>query len=336
MYTPSALLNGTIKKLTQEKGDFVVSTFLEGAEALAIEGDRLVIGVQSDLMRTTLEQRFSSSMAGIISEIAGRPMQPRFISDIRQIEKYRENPMGASLPIAYAGYTFETFIVGNSNKLAHAAAMAVAKSASEPQGSKSSGTVYNPLFIYGQSGLGKTHLLYAIMEMTTSHRFDKKVVYIKGDDFTNELVGAIGDKAVADFRAKYRGADLLLVDDIQFIAGKERTQEEFFHTFNSLYEAGKQIVLTSDRPPKEMSTLQERLTTRFEWGLITDIQPPDLETRMAMINAKARLLEINLPSEITEYIASCITNNVRQLEGAGKENGGPSFDAGHTDRHGAG
>ncbi len=319
MYTPSALLNGTIKKLTQEKGDFVVSTFLEGAEALAIEGDRLVIGVQSDLMRTTLEQRFSSSMAGIISEIAGRPMQPRFISDIRQIEKYRENPMGASLPIAYAGYTFETFIVGNSNKLAHAAAMAVAKSASEPQGSKSSGTVYNPLFIYGQSGLGKTHLLYAIMEMTTSHRFDKKVVYIKGDDFTNELVGAIGDKAVADFRAKYRGADLLLVDDIQFIAGKERTQEEFFHTFNSLYEAGKQIVLTSDRPPKEMSTLQERLTTRFEWGLITDIQPPDLETRMAMINAKARLLEINLPSEITEYIASCITNNVRQLEGAVKK-----------------
>ena len=227
--------------------------------------------------------------------------------------------MGASLPIAYAGYTFETFIVGNSNKLAHAAAMAVAKSASEPQGSKSSGTVYNPLFIYGQSGLGKTHLLYAIMEMTTSHRFDKKVVYIKGDDFTNELVGAIGDKAVADFRAKYRGADLLLVDDIQFIAGKERTQEEFFHTFNSLYEAGKQIVLTSDRPPKEMSTLQERLTTRFEWGLITDIQPPDLETRMAMINAKARLLEINLPSEITEYIASCITNNVRQLEGAVKK-----------------
>ena len=155
--------------------------------------------------------------------------------------------------------------------------------------------------------------------MVTTHRYEKRVIYIKGDDFINELVAAIQDGTTPEFRDKYRGADMLLVDDIQFIAGKDRMQEEFFHTFNTLYEAGKQIVLTSDRPPKEMSTLQERLTTRFEWGLITDIQPPDLETRMALVNAKGAKLNISLPPDITEYIASSITNNVRQLEGAVKK-----------------
>jgi len=198
--------------------------------------------------------------------------------------------------------------------------MAVAKGLSQPDGAPNAASaIYNPLFIYGQSGLGKTHLLYAMMEMITTLRYDKKVIYIKGDEFTNQLVRAIEEKNVPAFRDKYRGADLLLVDDIQFIAGKERTQEEFFHTFNHLYEAGKQIVLTSDRPPKEMATLQERLSTRFEWGLLTDIQPPDLETRMALVNVKASNLDVQLPADVTEYIASCITSNVRQLEGAVKK-----------------
>ena len=318
MYTPSALLDGAIKKLTDEKGDLVVSTFFEEAEALAVESNRLIVKVPTDLVRSVLEQRFAVDVADIISDIAGQRMRVEFLSDPAQYKKYEQNKN--HLPTGYSGYTFDSFIVGNSNKLAHAAAMAVANGLSQPDGAPNAASaIYNPLFIYGQSGLGKTHLLYAMMEMITTHRFDKKVIYIKGDEFTNQLVRAIEDKNVPAFRDKYRGADLLLVDDIQFIAGKERTQEEFFHTFNHLYEAGKQIVLTSDRPPKEMATLQERLSTRFEWGLLTDIQPPDLETRMALVNVKASNLGVQLPADVTEYIASCITSNVRQLEGAVKK-----------------
>ena len=318
MYTPSALLDGAIKKLTDEKGDLVVSTFFEEAEALAVESNRLIVKVPTDLVRSVLEQRFAVDVADIISDIAGQRMRVEFLSDPAQYKKYEQNKN--HLPTGYSGYTFDSFIVGNSNKLAHAAAMAVANGLSQPDGAPNAASaIYNPLFIYGQSCRGKTHLLYAMMEMITTHRFDKKVIYIKGDEFTNQLVRAIEDKNVPAFRDKYRGADLLLVDDIQFIAGKERTQEEFFHTFNHLYEAGKQIVLTSDRPPKEMATLQERLSTRFEWGLLTDIQPPDLETRMALVNVKASNLGVQLPADVTEYIASCITSNVRQLEGAVKK-----------------
>lgn len=317
MYTPAALFDGAVKKLTDEKGDLVVTTFFEDAEALTIDGDRLIVKVPSPLIRDTLEQRFSGEVSDIISELAGRRMRAEFLSDPAQYYKYEQNQ--SQLPAGYSGYTFDTFIVGNSNKLAHAAAVAVANAGCLPEGSPGATAIYNPLFIYGQSGLGKTHLLYAIMQMVTTHRYEKRVIYIKGDDFINELVAAIQDGTTPEFRDKYRGADMLLVDDIQFIAGKDRMQEEFFHTFNTLYEAGKQIVLTSDRPPKEMSTLQERLTTRFEWGLITDIQPPDLETRMALVNAKAAKLNVSLPPDITEYIASSITNNVRQLEGAVKK-----------------
>lgn len=315
MQTPAALFDGAIKKLTDEKGDIVISTFFEDAEALAIDGDRLIVKVQSDLVKSVIDQRFAQDIADIISDISGSRMKAEFLSDPTQYRRYER----ATLPAGYAAYTFDTFIVGNSNKLAHAAAMAVANAGSLPAGAAGSAAIYNPLFIYGQSGLGKTHLLYAIMEMITSHRFDKKVVYIKGDEFTNELIRAIEQGTTPEFRDKYRGADLLLVDDIQFIAGKDRTQEEFFHTFNSLYEAGKQIVLTSDRPPKEMATLEERLTTRFEWGLITDIQPPDIETRMALVNAKAKNMGLELPADVTEYVASNITSNIRQLEGAVKK-----------------
>lgn len=315
MQTPAALFDGAIKKLTDEKGDIVISTFFEDAEALAVDGDRLIVKVQSDLVKSVIDQRFAQDISDIISELSGARMKAEFLSDPMQYRKYERS----TLPAGYAAYTFDTFIVGNSNKLAHAAAMAVANAGSLPAGAAGSAAIYNPLFIYGQSGLGKTHLLYAIMEMITSHRFDKKVVYIKGDEFTNELIDAIQQGTTPEFRDKYRGADLLLVDDIQFIAGKDRTQEEFFHTFNSLYEAGKQIVLTSDRPPKEMATLEERLTTRFEWGLITDIQPPDIETRMALVNAKAKNMGLELPPEVTEYVASNITSNIRQLEGAVKK-----------------
>ena len=213
---------------------------------------------------------------------------------------------------ADAGYefTFDTFIVGQSNKFAHAACLAVAQNPAR---------AYNPLFLYGNSGLGKTHLLYAIGNDIKNNYPDKNIIYIKGDDFTNELIEAIGKATTAEFRQKYRQADVLLVDDVQFIGGKERTQEEFFHTFNALFEANKQIVLTSDRPPKEIKTLEDRLRSRFESGLLADIQPPDIETRIAIIRRKSEILGLNLDDEVCEYIATKLKTNIRQLEGVVKK-----------------
>ena len=205
-----------------------------------------------------------------------------------------------------AGYTFDRFIVGNSNKFAHAAAIAVAEKPGE---------TYNPLFIYGNSGLGKTHLLLSIGQYIHEHSPEKKIEYIKGDDFTNQMVKSLKEGTAEEFRKKYRNVDLFLVDDIQFIAGKTATQNEFFHTFNNIYEAGHQIVITSDRPPMEMALLDDRLRTRFEGGLMADIQPPDIETRMAIIRNKATQLGLVLSDEAVDYIAEKITTNIRQLEG---------------------
>lgn len=207
-------------------------------------------------------------------------------------------------------YTFDTFIVGSSNKFAHAACLAVATNPSR---------AYNPLFLYGNSGLGKTHLLYAIGNEIKKNDPSKIICYIKGDDFTNELIESLRMAKMADFRLKYRHADILLVDDVQFIGGKESTQEEFFHTFNALHDAHKQIVLTSDRPPKEIKTLDDRLRSRFEQDLIADIQPPDMETRIAIIKRKAEVLDLELSNEVCEYIASKIKSNIRQLEGTVKK-----------------
>ena len=207
-------------------------------------------------------------------------------------------------------YTFDTFIVGQSNKFAHAASIAVA---TNPSGT------YNPLFIHGGSGLGKTHLLGAICSEITNSHPEMNIIYVQGEEFTNELINAIKTETTYAFHEKYRKADVLLVDDIQFIGGKESTQEEFFHTFNSLYQDGKQIVLTSDRPPREIKTLEERLRTRFEWGLMADVSPPDFETRIAIIRRKAELLRFDVPDDVAEYIANRIKNNIRQLEGAVKK-----------------
>ena len=221
----------------------------------------------------------------------------------------------APTPIAHNNYpedeyTFEQFIVGSSNKFAHAAAAAVANNPAKN---------YNPLFIYGQSGLGKTHLLYAIANVVRRDHPSFRIIYIRGEDFTNELVNSIGAGQVQEFRDKYRLADLLLVDDIQFVAGKDRTQEEFFHTFNALYEANKQIVLTSDRPPKEIHTLEDRLKTRFEWDFWQTFNRRTTKTRMAIIHVKADSLRVQLPENVVDYIAKTITSNVRQLEGTVKK-----------------
>jgi len=206
-------------------------------------------------------------------------------------------------------YTFDNFVVGNSNRFAHAACLAVAQSPAKS---------YNPLFVYGEVGLGKTHLIQAIANHIMQH-IDKtkiKVLYISSEKFTNELINSIKDGSTAAFREKYRSVNVLLIDDIQFLAGKERTQEEFFHTFNTLYDSNKQIVITSDRPPKDIPTLENRLISRFEWGLITDIQPPDFETRIAILRKKAQVENINVPAEVIDFIAEKIPSNIRQLEGA--------------------
>ena len=213
-------------------------------------------------------------------------------------------------------YTFDNFIVGSSNKFAHAACTAVADRPAMD---------YNPLFIYGPSGLGKTHLMSAVVNEIKRKKPNIKVVYIKGDDFTNQLIESLSRQEMNKFRDRYRTCDILLIDDIQFIAGKNSTQEEFFHTFNSLYEEHKQIILSSDRPPKDIQTLEERLKTRFEWGLIADIQPPDLELRIAIIKKKAEQIAINIPDDVLTFLAENLRSNIRQIEGAIKKLSALSF-----------
>lgn len=213
-------------------------------------------------------------------------------------------------------YTFDNFIVGSSNRFAHAACVAVAD---DLQGQ------YNPLFIYGQSGLGKTHLMYAITNQVRANHPDAKIIYIKGEEFTNELIDALSNKTTAAFKEKYRKIDVLLIDDIQFIAGKESTQEEFFHTFNTLYEDHKQIILTSDRPPKEIKTLEDRIRSRFEWGVIADIQPPDFELRLAILKNKARSMNLMVPDDVLEFLAEKLHSNIRQIEGVIKKLGAKSL-----------
>ena len=223
-------------------------------------------------------------------------------------EQIAEMSLSQSEPFVNSDYTFENFIVGSSNKFAHAACIAVANNPA---------VAYNPLFIHGQSGLGKTHLLYAITNRIRESRPNANIVYVKGETFTNQLIESIAVSAqyMAKFRAKYRQADVLLIDDVQFIAGKPSTQEEFFNTFNELYDAKKQIILTSDRPPKEIKTLEERLKSRFEWGLIADIQPPDLELRIAILRKKSIDMGVEIPLEVLDFLGENLRSNIRQIEG---------------------
>ncbi len=270
-------------------------------------GDAILM-VPNEFHRQTLNRCYLNLLNDAFSEIFGAGINICFTipEETNQSNQKTDN---LAINSEYE-FTFDTYIIGSSNKFAHAASLAVA---ANPAGA------YNPLFIYGNSGLGKTHLLYAICNDIKKSRPQMRTLYIKGDDFTNELIDSIRKNTTSEFHQKYRKTDILLVDDIQFIAGKDSTQEEFFHTFNALYEANKQIVLTSDRPPKEIQTLEDRLRTRFEWGLIADIQPPDFETRIAIIKRKAELLDIFLSDDVCEYIATKLKNNIRQLEGAVKK-----------------
>ena len=308
-------------------GQSAYDLWLKSAALVALKDNfsTAVLQVGHDFAKGVIETKFKDKLASGFESILGFPLdievQVAGASMVNEVHKPEISEDFAS-PSIYSEtktdadgnyeFSFETFIVGPSNKFAHAASMAVASNPAN---------AYNPLFIYGGSGLGKTHLLQAIGNEIKLRQKDRSpnIIYVRGEAFTNELIEAIERKSTQEFHDKYRMADVLLVDDIQFIGGKESTQEEFFHTFNSLYQAGKQIVLTSDRPPKEIKTLEERLRTRFEWGLLADIQPPDFETRVAIIRRKADLLGITIPDEVADYIANRLKNNIRQLEGAVKK-----------------
>ena len=282
-----------------------------GCEALS--HDSVTLSVQTDLRKTIIEARYLDLLENAFLEVLGFPVTITLVSDEASQDNpdtIVEDPKPGGAPGGEYEYTFDTFIVGSSNKFAHAASLAVA---TKPA------SAYNPLFIYGGSGLGKTHLLCAICDEIKKNHPDYNILYVKSEDFTNELISSLRSNTMTAFRDKYRPADVLLMDDVQFIGGKDSTEEEFFHTFNTLYLAGKQIVLTSDRPPKEIKTLTERLRTRFESGLLADIQPPDYETRVAILRRKADLLDISLPDDVIDYIANRLKTNIRQLEGTIKK-----------------
>ena len=295
--------------LAQQLTPTAMETWFCDCTPVELTDCRLVLCTSSELKQEIILKRFSDRIKAALFELFASEFEVQVLTEDEMSDMPSPPDPEGSLP-EMAGYTFDHFIVGNSNRFAHAAAVAV---------SENPGKTYNPLFIYGNSGLGKTHLLLAIGNAIHEREPKKRIVYIKGDEFTNQLVRAIKNGSTEDFHNKYRNVDLFLVDDIQFIAGKQQTQNEFFHTFNAIYEAGNQIVITSDRPPLDMPTLDDRLRTRFEWGLMADIEPPDLETRMAITRNKAAQLGLILSDDAVEYIADNITSNIRRLEGVIKK-----------------
>ena len=294
-------------------------TWLKSTKLIAYEEENVTIAVPNTFSKDWLESNYIHLITGILSEITGEDRFIHFVvpEDMEEkdftMPKPVQPPVETSTSNSVAGmlnskYTFDTFVIGSGNRFAHAASLAVAEAPAK---------AYNPLFIYGGVGLGKTHLMHAIGHYVLEDNPNAKVVYLTSEKFTNEFINSIRDNKAVEFRNKYRNVDVLLIDDIQFLAGKEQTQEEFFHTFNTLHEEFKQIVISSDRPPKEIPTLEDRLRSRFEWGLITDIAPPDLETRIAILRKKAKADGlIDIPNEVMMHIANEIDTNIRELEGA--------------------
>lgn len=299
------------------------NTWIKCLEPVNISQDTIFLAVPNDFTKGILETRYVDLISNAVTMVTSKKYEIKFVlssDDIvaemnsKNTSQLSENTPGNEKPndelttsTLNPKYTFDTFVIGNSNRFAHAASLAVAESPAK---------AYNPLFIYGGVGLGKTHLMHAIGHYALNNSPNARVVYVTSEKFTNELINSIKDDKNEEFRTKYRNVDILLIDDVQFIAGKERTQEEFFHTFNALYEANKQIIMSSDRPPKEIPTLEDRLRSRFEWGLIADIQPPDFETRIAILKKKADVEKLSIPNEVMAYIADKIQSNIRELEGA--------------------
>ena len=294
--------------LRDEMSEPSFDTWISPLNVLKLRGDALYIDTTSDFIKKHILMRYSMLITSAVSQAAGRSLRVEFVTpqEAETLFPRTDNTVTASFSLN-PKYTFDTFVVGTSNRFARAAALAVAEAPAE---------AYNPLFIYGGVGLGKTHLMHAIGHRIREDYPDKKLLYISSENFTNELITAIQQNKNAEFRNRFRNVDVLMVDDIQFIAGHNSTQEEFFHTFNTLHTAGKQIVISSDKPPKEIMRLEERLVSRFEWGLVADIQRPDLETRIAILRKKALSENLQVGDDVLELIAGRIESNIRELEGS--------------------
>ena len=308
-------------RLREALSDGTYSKWFGDVHELTIEGETLVLTVPSEFTRDWIEGHFLGLIGAAVRDIAGfeRPLELR-VADHAEASTEDHTGSEGVVPMVQrlpgrpesggfnAKYTFDSFVIGSSNRFAHAAALAVAEAPAQ---------AYNPLFIYGSTGLGKTHLLQAVAQYVAEHSVALSVRYVTSEAFVNDFINSLRDKRIEGFKQRYRAYDVLLIDDVQFFEGKERFQEEFFHTFNSLYEAGSQIVLSSDRPPRDISTLEDRLRSRFEWGLITDIQPPDLETRIAILRKKVKVDGIDVHDEqVLTFTASRVSTNIRELEGA--------------------
>ena len=316
-----SLWKKTLQLIKGEVASASFETFFKNTVPIETNSNELTLLAPTEFAEDILRTRYLNLIESCLSQLTSNKFEIKIISDSNEVE---QNPLKTSnnnniinnnsnnniirnYPRLNPKYTFDTFVIGNSNRFAHAACVAVAESPAR---------AYNPLFLYGGVGLGKTHLMHAIGHSIMKEQNDAKVVYVSSEKFTNELINSIKSDKNEEFRDKYRNVDILLIDDIQFIAGKEGTQEEFFHTFNALHEANKQIIISIDRPPKEIPTLEDRLRSRFEMGLIADIQPPDFETRIAILKTKAQIENIDIPNEVMNYIATYIKSNIRELEGA--------------------
>ncbi|NLN14593.1 MAG: chromosomal replication initiator protein DnaA [Tissierellia bacterium] len=309
-----SIWNKVLDIIKVELTEVSYNTWLKTVIPVNMSKDTIILAAPNDFTKGILEGRYLNLIKNSIREVTKKDYDIKFVipgeepsTEIGQTVKQENNFVNNQRSQLNPKYSFNTFVIGNSNRFAHAASLAVAEAPAQ---------AYNPLFLYGGVGLGKTHLMHAIGHYILNQNPNTKVVYVTSEKFTNELINSIREYRNEEFRNKYRNVDVLLIDDIQFIAGKEGTQEEFFHTFNALYEANKQIIISSDRPPKEIPTLEDRLRSRFEWGLIADIQPPDLETRIAILRKKANMENIQIQDDVLHYIATKIKSNIRELEGA--------------------